>query len=43
MAFQEQWREIFPDLFGSFLDVRPDSRKWKNAVGDIRAWVPGRR
>ena len=42
MAFLEQWREIFLDLFGAFLDVRTDSKKWKNAVGDIRAWVQGR-
>ena len=42
MAFLEQWREIFLDLFGAFLDARTDAKKWKNAVGDIRAWIQGR-
>ena len=42
LAFLEQWREIFLDLFGAFLDVRLDARKWKNTVADIRAWVKGR-
>ena len=42
MAFLEQWREIFLDLFGAFLDVRTDSKKWKTWEGDIRAWVQGR-
>ena len=33
MAFREQWREIFPDLFGAFLDVRTDPKKWKRGGG----------
>jgi hypothetical protein len=42
MIFLEQWREIFLDLFGAFVDVRGDSRKWKAAVAEIREWVKGR-
>lgn len=42
MGFLEQWREIFLDLFGTFLDARTDARKWKNAAADIREWVKGR-
>ncbi|HAL91996.1 MAG TPA: hypothetical protein DCM68_03100 [Verrucomicrobia bacterium] len=42
MIFLEQWREIFLDLFGAFVEVRREARKWKNAVADIREWVKGR-
>ena len=42
MIFLEQWREIFLDLFGAFVAVRADAKKWKNEVADIRAWVKGR-
>ena len=40
--FLEQWREIFLDLFQTFLAVRTDARKWKNAASDVREWVKGR-
>ena len=42
MIFLEQWREILLDLFGAFVDVRGDSRKWETAVDEIREWVKGR-
>ena len=42
MIFLEQWREIFLDLFGAFVAVRADAKKWKNEVADIRAWVKDR-
>ena len=42
MIFLEQWREIFLDLYGAFVDVRAEARKWKAAVGEIREWVKGR-
>lgn len=42
MACLEQWREIFLDLFGAFVRVRTDSKKWKAATVDIRTWVQGR-
>ena len=42
MIFLEQWREIFLDLFGAFVAVRADAKKWKNEVADLRAWVKGR-
>lgn len=42
MIFLEQWREIFLDLFGAFLDARIDSKKWKNTTADIREWIQGR-
>ena len=42
MVNLEQWRDIFLELFGSFVDERADSRKWKKAVGEIREWVKGR-
>lgn len=42
MLFLEQWREIFLDLFDAFIRVRAESRKWKDALGDIREWVAGR-
>jgi hypothetical protein len=42
MIFLEQWREIFLDLFGAFLEARTDSKKWKKATAEIRAWIQGR-
>jgi len=42
MNFLEQWREMFLDLFGAFLDVRTDSTKWKQTTGAIREWIQGR-
>ncbi len=42
MIFLEQWREMFLDLFGAFLDVRTDSAKWKQTTGAIREWIQGR-
>ena len=42
MNFLEQWREIFFDLFGTFLAARTDARTWKAAAADIREWVKGR-
>ena len=42
MIFLEQWRDIFLDLFDSFVDVRADFRKWKKVVEDVREWVKGR-
>ena len=42
MIFLEQWREIFLDLFGTFLRARTDSKKWKQATADIREWIQGR-
>ncbi len=42
MIYLEQWRDIFLDLFGAFLDARTEPKKWKNTVSDIRAWVQGR-
>ena len=42
MIYLEQWREIFLDLFGAFLEARTDAKKWKNATADIRAWISGR-
>ena len=42
MEFLEQWREIFFDLFGQFVDVRANSQKWRATVGEMRDWVQGR-
>ena len=42
MVFMEQWRDIFLDLYGAFVTVRADSKKWKNTLSDIREWVKGR-
>ena len=42
MIYLEQWREIFLDLFGAFVDARMDAKKWKSAATDVRAWVTGR-
>lgn len=42
MIFLEQWREMFLDLYGAFLAVRTESKKWKNTVADIREWIQGR-
>ena len=42
MIFLDQWREIFLDLFGAFLQARTDSKKWKKATADIREWIQGR-
>ena len=42
LIFLEQWREMFMDLYGAFLAVRTDSKKWKNTVADIREWIQGR-
>ena len=42
MIYLEQWREIFLDLFGAFVDARMDAKKWKNAATAVRAWVTGR-
>lgn len=42
MIYLEQWREIFLDLFGAFVDVRSETRKWKATLSDIREWVKGR-
>ena len=42
MLFLDQWREIFLDLYGAFLDVRTEPKKWKKATADIREWVQGR-
>jgi hypothetical protein len=42
MIFLDQWRDIFLDLFGTFVEVRADSRRWRRVVGDVREWVKGR-
>lgn len=42
MMHLEQWREIFLDLFGAFLDARTDAARWKTVTADIRDWVKGR-
>ncbi len=38
----EQWREIFLDLFGSFVGQRSDARKWNATVADVQEWVRDR-
>ena len=42
MVNLEQWREIFLELFGTFVDERADTKRWKKTVGEIREWVKGR-
>ena len=42
MIFLEQWRDIFLDLFGAFVQIRSDSKKWKKTTADIREWIQGR-
>jgi hypothetical protein len=42
MVFLEEWREMFLDLFGAFVGVRGDGKKWRGVLGEIREWVAGR-
>ena len=42
MIYLEQFRDIFTDLYGGFAELRSNSRRWKNELEKIRAWVPSR-
>lgn len=39
MAFLQDWRNLFVELFKTYLDVRTDSRAWSLETGRIREWI----
>ena len=42
MSFWDDWREIWLDLFGQFLDVRSEASAWRKTEKKMREWVAGR-
>lgn len=42
MASLAEWRALWLDLYGQFLDLRTTPAKWNKTVRKIREWVAGR-
>lgn len=42
MNFLEQWREIFTDIYSTFVENRTKTAAWKKTCDAIREWVPTR-